>query len=566
MTGLPPEYLDRATPADVDVTDRVRTRYPDPTLGVPLPDAGADTAAHPLVTVGDSLTHGMSSGAVSRGELAWPGMVADCLGVDLPGPSYGGPLGGLPFNIEGLLRRLQDRFGDRLNPLELVALPLELHHLVDANEDYWERGDGAAAPPLTRFANVGIYGWDVRDCLSYTAGVAAARLAASPPHDDLLGAIPSNDSDIAARSVLGAFGPSAAQIDAARWFGTNGGIGTLIVAHGANNALRSVVDKNPVWSDTGYDTLDGKDGYTVWRPTHFALEYGRLVDAVRSIDAHRVLLATVPHVTVAPIANGVNPDAPGRKWRDGSRYFPYYTDPWIAEADFRPAKHRHLTHQQARAIDSAIDQYNATIADAVRQARSEGRHWYLLDLCGRARRPRAAPLHRRRRGGPPQRLRPVRAPACTERPRHPVLPFGPIGPPAGRAVRPRRGAPDGQRLRRADRRGPRRARRRRRRAEEPARLRRTAPPRHPQLDPTRADDHGVRPGHAVPEPARLAPSGLTGARLRSGRGDRRPERRRHAVAEHDMVRRAPGEPAIPAAATRSSSRASTSAVRSGHGG
>ena len=52
MTGLAPEYLDRATPADVDVTDRVRTRYPDPTLGVPLPDAGAATAAHPLVTVG----------------------------------------------------------------------------------------------------------------------------------------------------------------------------------------------------------------------------------------------------------------------------------------------------------------------------------------------------------------------------------------------------------------------------------------------------------------------------------------------------------------------------------
>jgi len=89
--------------------------------GVPLPDAGADTAAHPLVTVGDSLMHGMSSGAVSRGELAWPGMVADCLGVDLPGPAYGGPLGGLPFNIEGLLRRLQDKFGDRLNPLEMTA-------------------------------------------------------------------------------------------------------------------------------------------------------------------------------------------------------------------------------------------------------------------------------------------------------------------------------------------------------------------------------------------------------------------------------------------------------------
>ena len=383
MAVLPPEYLDANTPPDVDVTDRVRDRYPDPTLGVAVPDAAAGTAAHPLVTVGDSVTHGMSSGAVSRPDGAWPAMVADCLAADLRAPTYGGPLGGLPFNIEGLLRRLQDKFGERLNPLELIGLPVELHSLVDANEDYWERGAGAVAPSLgIRSANLGIYGWDVRDCLSYTAGVAAARLAASPPHDDLLGAVPSNDSDLAARSVLAPFGPAAAQIDAARWFGEHGGIGTLVVAHGANNALRAVVDKNVVWSGAGYDTLDGKGGYTVWRPMHFALEYGRLVDAVRTIDAQRVVLATVPHVTVAPIANGVNPDAPGRKWREGSRYFPYYTDPWIAEADFRPDRHRKITHQQARAIDSAIDQYNVTIADAVRHARTEGRRWYLLDLCG----------------------------------------------------------------------------------------------------------------------------------------------------------------------------------------
>ena len=45
----------------------------------------------------------------------------------------------------------------------------------------------------------------------------------------------------------------------------------------------------------------------------------------------------------------------------GSRFFPYYADPWMDDANFRASKHRHLTHQQARAIDSAIDQYNATI-------------------------------------------------------------------------------------------------------------------------------------------------------------------------------------------------------------
>jgi hypothetical protein len=379
---LPPEFLDPRTPPDVQVTDAVPPRHPDPTLGVDVPvDAG--DAEHPLVAVGDSTTHGMSSGAVSETRPSWPAIVAGCLGVDLPAPRYGGPLGGLPFNIEGLLRRLQDRFGERLNPLELIALPAELHRLVDANEDFWERGRGRVAPPTdVRFANLGIYGWDVRDCLSSTAGLAATRLAANPPHDDLLGAVPSGDSDLAARSVLAPFGPAAAQIDAARWFGQNGGIGTLVVILGANNALRSVVDKNVVWSDAGYDTLDGKGGYTVWRPTHFALEYGRLVDALRGIDARRVVLATVPHVTVAPIAFGVNPDNPGRKWREGSRYFPYYTDPWIAEADFRPERHRHLTHQQARAVDAAIDQYNATIAEVVRHARTEGRQWLLLDLCG----------------------------------------------------------------------------------------------------------------------------------------------------------------------------------------
>lgn len=81
-------------------------------------------------------------------------------------------------------------------------------------------------------------------------------------------------------------------------------------------------------------------------------------------------------------ATGVNPQAPGEKWRPGSRYFPFYTDPWIDEASFDPTKHRHLTHQQARAVDSAIDQFNETIAGAVRHARSRGRDWFLFDLSG----------------------------------------------------------------------------------------------------------------------------------------------------------------------------------------
>jgi lysophospholipase L1-like esterase len=292
-------------------------------------------------------------------------------------------LDGLPLNLEALLRKAQTRFGTTLNPLETLDLPLYLHRLLDQNEDYWER-DAGSRPPRTdrRYENLGIYGWDVRDALSSTSARARARVTATKPTDDFLGIKPEHDNDIAAWSVLAPFGDAAAMLDAAASHGRDGGIGTLVVVLGANNALRTVTDKKVVWSAAGFNDLDRKDPFTVWRPSHFAVEYSVLVRVLRRIPAARVVLSTVPHVTVAPIAFGVNPQNPGQKWRPASRYFPYYTDPWIAEADFDPTKDRHLTHQQARAVDSAIDQFNDTITAAVSAARREGRNWRVLDLCG----------------------------------------------------------------------------------------------------------------------------------------------------------------------------------------
>jgi lysophospholipase L1-like esterase len=389
MTTLPPEYLDPRTPADVIVTDVRAEPIDDPTVGEPLGVPGADLPTvpaeptHLLVTVGDSLTHGVSSGAVYYTDLSWPALVAKGIGAsDFAVPIYGGPLDGLPLNLEALLRQLRRKFGDDLSLFEKLELPVQLHRLLDDNEEYWERGDGHR-PPRTdlHYENLGIYGWDVRDALSSTDGRASTR-AAKPSHDSFLGAKPEADNDIAAHSVLAPFGISATQLDAAAWHGANGGIDTLVVALGANNALGAVVGKNVQWSDTGFDKLDEKGKYNVWRPVHFASEYSELVRAIRRIPARRVILGTVPHVTIIPMAKGINPSNPGQKWRAGSRYFPYYVDPWIDEGDFRPNHDRHLTHQQARAIDSAVDQFNGTIVEAVRHARSEGRDWLVFDLCG----------------------------------------------------------------------------------------------------------------------------------------------------------------------------------------
>jgi hypothetical protein len=132
------------------------------------------------------------------------------------------------------------------------------------------------------------------------------------------------------------------------------------------------------WSEDGYDDLDDKNVFTVWRPTHFATEWQRVVAELETINARNVVVATVPHVTIAPIARGVF-----GKLAPGSRYFAYYTRPWIREDQFDPRRRRDpfITGAEAREIDSAIDQYNETITTSVQTAREQNRNWYVYDLC-----------------------------------------------------------------------------------------------------------------------------------------------------------------------------------------
>ncbi len=68
----------------------------------------------------------------------------------------------------------------------------------------------------------------------------------------------------------------------------------------------------------------------MWQPAHFAAELKEVVAAVKQIKARHVIWCTVPHVTIAPIARGV-----ANKVTEGSRYYSYYTRPWISDDDFR---------------------------------------------------------------------------------------------------------------------------------------------------------------------------------------------------------------------------------------
>jgi hypothetical protein len=377
------------TPPDVEV--RLEPRVPafDPTLGIAVPRRERAPAPAPatnrLVTLGDSLTHGFQSFAIWNTAHSYPVLVARALGCADTFRYPGYENGGLPLNIEALVRNLEHRFGDSVDWYELLPAAVHLQTYMDGIEDYWERGPGSQLPrpgPIPH--NLGIYSWDVRDALSKDAGFCKSRIQNAAPRDNLLNQLVEHHNEIAALRVLPAGTaqqPPMSTVEAAEALSRESAgseIETLIVALGANNALGTVVSLKVAWSEEpAYRDLNAKGAFTIWRPEHFRLELAELTGAIRRIRARHTIWATVPHVTIAPLARGV-----GGKSRPGSRYFQWYTYAWIPEDKFDPSVDPNLTADQARAIDAAIDQYNEAIEQGVAQARREGLDWYLFDLAG----------------------------------------------------------------------------------------------------------------------------------------------------------------------------------------
>ena len=388
--GVTPEMRDRDTPPDVAISATAPPPFVDPTLGVPVPPRAYSERLprNRLVAIGDSLTHGFMSGAIHRTDVSVAAIVAHELGLRDGGagafrrPVYGGPGDGLPVNIEALVRHLEREPGSREGLWQLAGAAVRARKWLDDVEDYWERGAGARfTPPAEINHNLGVYGWRFDHALERTA----RRLQDSirPARDAFLKQVVQDHRARAGVRVLASRrGTDLTQFGAARELGRDAGDGadpdhgieTLLVMLGANHALETVVQLRVNWKGGPRERDEPR---TVWHPRLFKELLDRAVAQVRGIRARHVIWGTVPHVTIAPVARGVE-----RKVARGSRYFPYYTRPWITDDAFDPDDDRNITHQQARAVDSAIDDYNDSIAEAVIAARREGLDWHVLDLAG----------------------------------------------------------------------------------------------------------------------------------------------------------------------------------------
>lgn len=333
---------------------------------------------HRLVVVGDSLSQGFMSGAISRCDIAWPTWVADALGNrdDFLVPEFN-HFGGLPLNIEAILRRLSDLYGQSINWWELAPAVVRVRELLDDTEDYWERGRGSLAQSRrTSYRNLSVWGFEVRD--AYTVSEGDCRSAISPPNDDLLQQVPEKAMYRTARRVLNSdFGNLAmgwSQLDSIEQLAKTDGIENLVVMLGANNALGTVTSLNIHHSEEqDLFRLPHERKCNLYLPLHFERLFHELAERIERIDnVGRVFLGTVPHVTIPPATRGVSPKG---TFEDG--YFEFYTRPWIWDNDFDKDRHPHLTRSQASQIDTFIDQYNTTIQAVV----DRHANWHIVDVC-----------------------------------------------------------------------------------------------------------------------------------------------------------------------------------------
>jgi len=343
-----------------------------------------------LVAIGDSLSQGFTSGSISKTEFSYPAMIARCLGAkSFRHPDFSGE-GGLPINLENVLRLLVQRYGPKVNWTDVIPAALSVRSLVDRVEDYWERGPGSG-PSLTGplHHNLAVFSFLLDDCDTLTEGLCRRYLP--EPQDTFLGQIPEFPMYRAARRTLNPSFDSQykdlSQIEAAQAIAQQEqGIENLIVWLGGNNCLGTVTSLDIKWSEK--EDLDParlaqkrnakEQTPNLWRPEHFQIVFERIAPKLDAIGANNIFIATVPHVTIPPICRGVTPGATVSQAVSEDGYYEYYTQFWVWDDEFSkaPDQYSFLTRDEARTIDATINAYNSLI-----KAEANKRGWHVVDMC-----------------------------------------------------------------------------------------------------------------------------------------------------------------------------------------
>jgi hypothetical protein len=206
-----------------------------------------------LFTVGDSLSQGFMSLAGARTDLSYSTLIARAMGLKL-GEEYSYPewaAGGLPLNLEVILRLLTRRFGSDLSIFEALGVLRTIHEFASENKTYYETGAGSATAKASKgveyFHNVSVQGFDVADAWLVTPSLCKREIDLAQ-NAGAGGAVSVGPSAAFYRTALKVLNPSLkteyddySQLDWLRHHAESpDGVENIVLWLWANNALGTV--------------------------------------------------------------------------------------------------------------------------------------------------------------------------------------------------------------------------------------------------------------------------------------------------------------------------------------
>ena len=340
-----------------------------------------------LVTIGDSLTQGFMSGAISRTDISYPALLARALGLSVPRdfrvPSF--PGSGLPLNIEDFLYFISSEVGSQINLASWISrFPVLLRKYTDEVEDLYERKAGSLPSKFKGiYHNLSVWGFTVHDALTVTSSICDAAIKEDEGfiEDDFLG-IPSASMYRTAKRVLNPPHDDSRKDDTLvdslhNLVKSEGAPNVLCLFLGANDCLGTVLtldvkDMAEHSGDVPSDPLERRRLFNLTSAGQFAIDYKHLTTRIADIVGKEteVFVGTVPHVTIPPVTTGIPPKR--------GDYYEHYARFFIDEENFSKIFNASLTRDEATTIDDRIDAFNGTIH---KEVAARGDNWHIVDTC-----------------------------------------------------------------------------------------------------------------------------------------------------------------------------------------
>ena len=158
---------------------------------------------HRLAALGDSLVQGFQSGCIHRPDQSFPAVLAMALspGMRFDQPDFTG-MGGLPLNLEALIRGLEQTFGASIQPSDW---PRALVDIVTASarvRSWWEKNGLEPLPHYTPWHNQSVWGAAVPDAWVLSGDACRKEMAGSRAVLSALGFLPDHAQYVTAVRVL----------------------------------------------------------------------------------------------------------------------------------------------------------------------------------------------------------------------------------------------------------------------------------------------------------------------------------------------------------------------------